>query len=223
MIVVPKIVVDSKEATYARTILMNLKKFGAIVKIMPLTIGDYVASKDVGIERKTVNDFLNTLTKRDLFTQVLMLREVYPKAILILEGNLGSVLRYRKVHPNSVYGAIASIVRSGIAVVPTASPKETARFLYLVASQEQREEGRRPEIKVVKKVESLEELQILFLSSLPRIGHEKAVAILKMFKTPMNAINNFRAWRRIRGIGEDTIRRVERVLMTEFKYQNKEE
>jgi len=217
MIVVPRIVVDSREAVHAKVVLNNLKHLGAIVKVMPLTVGDYVVSDEVGVERKTVNDFINTLTKRDLFSQVLMLREAYPKAILVLEGSLNRVLKYRKIHPNSIYGAIASLARSGIAIVPTSDPKETARFLFLVASQEQREEEKRPEVKVVKKVESIQELQVLFLSSLPKIGHEKAVAILKTFRTPMNAIVNFRAWKRIKGIGEDTIRKVEKVLITEYR------
>ncbi|RLE79648.1 MAG: hypothetical protein DRJ51_07330, partial [Thermoprotei archaeon] len=72
----PRIIVDSREASLARDIVLSLRSLGAIVEVKPLTAGDYIVSEDIGVERKTVNDFVSTLTRRDLFEQVLALKTV---------------------------------------------------------------------------------------------------------------------------------------------------
>ncbi|RLE79722.1 MAG: DEAD/DEAH box helicase, partial [Thermoprotei archaeon] len=144
----PRIIVDSREASLARDIVLSLRSLGAIVEVKPLTAGDYIVSEDIGVERKTVNDFVSTLTRRDLFEQVLALKTVYPKTVLILEGDLSYVKRYRRIHPNAILGALATLARSGIAVVPTANKEETARFIFFTARQEQERIEKFPEVKV---------------------------------------------------------------------------
>ena len=217
----PLIVVDSKEASKAKEIVESLRALGARLEVKGLTVGDYLASEELGIERKTANDFVNTLTKRDLFMQLFLLKAAYPKALLIIEGDLRSVLRFRRIHPNSVYGALASLARGGIAVVPTTDKLSTARLIYLIARQEQ-SEGRRPGAKVVKKFESVEERQLALLCSLPGIGRERAEAILKVYKTPLNALNSFRNWaKRVKGIGTETVKKVEEVLTAPFNQEKK--
>jgi len=213
----PLVIVDSREASKADRVLRALRELGAKLEVRNLIVGDYLASEEVGIERKTANDFLNTLTRRDLFLQLFSLKSVYPKALLVIEGDLNRVLKFRRIHPNSVYGALASIARSGITVLPTSNSECTARLIYLLAKQEQGE-GKKPSIKIVKKVETVSEKQLLLLSSLPSIGREKAEAILKVFGTPLKALNSYRAWaRRVKGIGEETVRKVGEVLNTPFK------
>ncbi|RLE67167.1 MAG: hypothetical protein DRJ47_00490 [Thermoprotei archaeon] len=218
----PMIVVDSREATVAKDIIRSLRKMGAIVQVKPLVAGDYILSEELGVERKTVNDFISTLTRRDLFEQVLSLKTVYTRTILVLEGDLYLAMNFRRIHPNALLGTLATLARSGIPVVPTRGKDETARFLFFAARQEQRKEGGGFEVKVVKKARSIREFQLLMISSLPSIGREKAEAILKTFQTPLNALNNFRAWkRRIKGIGVETERRIEKVLLTPFTDEEK--
>lgn len=218
-----RIVVDSREASKARKIVERLRRLGSRVEIRKLEVGDYVVSEDVGVERKTVFDFVNTLTRRDLFEQVFALKEVYPRAVLVLEGYLGLVSKYSKIHVNSVLGALAAVARSGIAVVPSPDCESTARLLYFMAKQEQVEERRPVTVRPVKKFSSLEEEQIFFLAGLPQIGRERAISILRAFGNPLNALNNYRLWsKKISGIGESIVKRVEEVLTRNFEREGSE-
>jgi len=217
-----KIVIDSREASKARKVVEWIRDLGARIEIRKLEVGDYVVSEDVGIERKTISDFVGTLTRRDLFEQLFALKEVYPKPVLVLEGNLAYLSKYSRINFNSVLGALAAVARSGVAVIPTPSCEETAKLLYFMARQEQVEEKKAPSVRPVKKFSSLEEEQIFFLAGLPQIGRERAISILKAFGNPLNALNNYRLWsKRVEGIGESIVRRVEEVLTKDFKKERR--
>jgi len=217
-----EVIVDSREAVNAKVIISKLKDMGANVKIEKLDVGDYVLSEDVAVERKTVIDFVGTLTRRNLFEQVFAMKEVYARPILVLEGYLGILKKISKINMNSVYGALATLARNGISIVPTLDSKSTAAFMFFIARQEQIIESRSVTVRPVKKYSSIEEQQIFFLAGLPLIGREKAISILKSFGTPLNALNHYKLWsKRINGIGESTVKKIEQVLTTKF-YENKE-
>ncbi|HDN02266.1 MAG TPA: hypothetical protein ENF42_04740 [Candidatus Bathyarchaeota archaeon] len=91
-------------------------------------------------------------------------------------------------------------------------------FLYTSARQEQIAEKRMPAVHPVKKVETLADAQIFFLASLPNIGREKAVAILKTYGTPLNALVNVKRWARdVHGLGPKITERVRKVLYTTYR------
>ena len=107
----------------------------AELKIKNLEVADYVLSDRVAVERKTAEDFINSLIKgeRDLFSQLLSLRKSYLRPLLIIEGEL-----YGRVHPNAIRGALAAIVVDlGIPVIQTKSQQETAEILLAIAKREQ--------------------------------------------------------------------------------------
>lgn len=72
----PIIIVDSREANAAAKIVKGLEERGVNVKIQALDKGDYVLSDVCAVERKTVQDFVYTLTHRYLFEQLFKLKEV---------------------------------------------------------------------------------------------------------------------------------------------------
>ncbi len=80
----PTIIVDSREARSAEKIVKGLVERGVNVKTQLLEKGDYVLSDQCAVERKTVNDFVYTLTRRYLFEQIFTLKDVYPKSLLVL-------------------------------------------------------------------------------------------------------------------------------------------
>ena len=82
----PTIVVDSREASSAPKIIKGLREHGAEIKIQVLDKGDYIVSEQCAFERKTVNDFVYTLTRRYLFEQVFLLKEAYVKPFILIEG-----------------------------------------------------------------------------------------------------------------------------------------
>ena len=214
----PTIIVDSHEASSASKIVSGLLDRGANIEKHPLQRGDYVLSDRCAVERKTVHDFVYTLTRRYLFDQLFGLRATYPTTIVLLEGYLPIIYKFSRINPSAVWGAMFALAKQGIALIHTTNQKETADFLYTAARQEQMAEKRIPVVHAAKRTETLAETQLYFVASLPNIGHEKALAVLKSYQTPMNALLSVDEWAKdVRGLGPVISKRVHDVLHTPFK------
>ncbi len=214
----PTIIVDSREASSAEKIVKGLVEKGASVKTEMLKKGDYILSDQCAVERKTVNDFVYTLTRRYLFEQLFRLKDVYPKSLIVLEGYMPIVFKYSKISPSSVWGAMFNLAKNGIAIVSTSSYKETIDFLYTAARQEQIVEKRSAVVHAFKKCDTLSDAQVYFVASLPSIGREKATAILDSYQTPLNALINVDDWEKaVHGLGPVITNRVKDVLGTPYK------
>ena len=213
----PIIIVDSREASSASKIVKGLREKGAIIQIRYLEKGDYIISDECAFERKTVQDFVYTLTRRYLFDQLFLLKEAYPKPFILIEGYFPIIYKFSRVNPSSVWGAMFTLAKHGINMIHTTNYKETIDFLYTSARQEQIVEKRVPAVHPVKKMETLAEAQIFFLSSLPNIGREKAISLLESFDTPFNALANLERWaREIHGLGPKIVKKVREVLHTPY-------
>ena len=209
----PTIIVDSREAKSAPKIVKGLKELGADISIRFLEKGDYVISNLCAFERKTVSDFVYTLTRRYLFDQLYTLQDCYEKPFILIEGYLPIVYKYSKIQPASVWGAMFALAKQGINLIHTNSYKETVDFLYTAAKQEQLVEKRSPVVHPVKKHETLADAQIFFMASLPNIGREKAVSLLDSYQCPLNALNNVDRWQKdVHGLGPKITKKVKEVL-----------
>ncbi|MEM0010318.1 MAG: ERCC4 domain-containing protein [Candidatus Bathyarchaeia archaeon] len=218
----PVIIVDSREASVASKIINGLKNLGAIIRIETLDKGDYVISDECVFERKTVQDFVNTLTHRDLFEQVFLLKEVYEKPFLLIEGYFPLIYKFSKISPSAIWGAIFALAKNGINVINTINYRETVILLYTSAKQEQFKEKREPAVHPVKKLETIADAQVFFLASLPRIGRERAINLLKVYKTPLNALMNVDRWPKdVYGLGPKTSEMVKEVLHTTYTGEDK--
>jgi len=214
----PTVIVDSREANTATKIVKGLRERGVDVKIETLEKGDYILSDMCAVERKTVQDFVYTLTRRYLFEQLFLLKDVYPNSLILLEGYLPIIYKYSRIQPASVWGAMFNLAKNGIAIVNTTSYKETIDFLYVAARQEQIVEKRAPTIHPIKRCETTADAQIYFVASLPNIGREKAISILKSYKTPLNALINVDDWTKtVYGLGPKISSKAKEVLSTPFK------
>jgi Fanconi anemia group M protein len=214
----PTIIIDGREANSAAKIVRGLMERGVRVKTDSLEKGDYILSDECAVERKTVNDFVYTLTRRYLFEQLFKLRDVYPKSFVLLEGYLPIIYKFSHIQPSAIWGAMFNLAKNGVAIINTASQKETADFLYVAARQEQIVEKRIPTVHAFKKFETLSEMQLYFVAGLPNIGREKAVAVLKSYQTPLNALINVDDWSKtVHGLGPVISNRVKEVLNQPFK------
>ncbi len=214
----PTIIIDSREANSAPKILKGLRERGVNIRTEKLEKGDYILSDVCAVERKTVQDFVYTLTRRFLFEQLFRLKEVYPKSLILLEGYLPIIYRYSRIQPASVWGAMFSLARNGIAIVNTTSYKETVDFLYVAAHQEQIVEKRAATVHAFKKIDSISDAQLYFIASLPNIGREKAIAILKSYQTPINALMSVDDWpETVYGLGPIISNKAKEVLNSSFK------
>jgi len=214
----PTIIVDSREASSAAKIVKGLIERGVNVKTEALEKGDYILSDQCAVERKTVHDFVYTLTRRYLFEQLFRLKEAYPKSLILLEGYLPIIYKFSHIQPVAVWGAMFTLAKNGIAMVNTASYKETVDFLYVAARQEQIVEKRVPTVHSFKKIDTLTDAQVYFVASLPNIGREKATAILESYQTPLNALINADDWSKtVDGLGPVITNKVREVLNTPYK------
>jgi ERCC4-type nuclease len=214
----PTIIMDSREAKTAPKIVKGLTELGADISIKYLEKGDYVISNLCAFERKTVSDFVYTLTRRYLFDQLFTLKECYEKPFILIEGYLPIVYKYSKIQPASVWGAMFALAKQGINLMHTNSYKETVDFLYTAAKQEQIVEKRSPVVHPVKKCETLSDAQIFFMASLPNIGREKAVSLLNSYQCPLNALNNVDRWSRdIKGLGPKITKKVKDVIYETYE------
>lgn len=82
----PRIVVDEREKRSGIPDL--LRQAGAFIDFAQLKVGDYIVSPDTAIERKTIQDLLNSIYDGRLFVQCSQLNEHYSKPVLIVEGNI---------------------------------------------------------------------------------------------------------------------------------------
>ena len=214
----PTIIVDRREASSAAKIVKGLIERGVKVKTETLEKGDYILSYQCAVERKTVTDFVYTLTRRHLFEQLFRLKDAYPKSLILLEGYLPIIYKFSHIQPVAVWGAMFNLAKNGIAIVNTTSYKETIDFLYVAARQEQIVEKRVPTVHPFKKTETLSDAQVYFVASLPNIGREKATAILKSYQTPLNALINVDDWSKaVYGLGPVISNKVKEVLSTPYE------
>jgi ERCC4-type nuclease len=214
----PTIIVDSREANTAAKIVKGLIERGVNIKTETLEKGDYILSDQCAVERKTVHDFVYTLTRRYLFEQLFRLKEAYPKSLILLEGYLPIIYKFSHIQPVAIWGAMFNLAKNGIALVNTSSYKETIDFLYVAARQEQIVEKRTPTVHPFKKTETLSDAQMYFVASLPNIGREKATALLKSYQTPLNALINVDDWSKtVYGLGPVISNKVKEVLNTPFR------
>ncbi len=171
------VAVDPRERSLARM----LESMGVGVTLKVLEVGDYVVSDRVAIERKTANDFIDSLIDpgRNLFGQVRDLARTYDRPILILEGR---DLYTRQVHPNAIRGALASIaVDFGVSIIPTADEDETVSVIAAIARREQQARGGAPQAHGKKTHRTLKEQQEYLISSIPGVGNAVAKNLLRHF------------------------------------------
>jgi len=187
----PVVYVDSREASNrnGQKIVNEMKQLGAEVTVSKLDFGDYMVGEDIAVERKTIFDLASTLTQRFLFDQIFKMREVYPKGLVIIEGYMGLLRKFRRITPEAMNGALFALAQNGVPLVPTIDYKDTALFL-VVASKQLAKEARIPAtIRHRTKTESTPEQQLYLMAGLPHVGPVLANSLLKYFGTPRRVLH----------------------------------
>ena len=192
-----------------------LKELGAEIEVRTLDVADYVVSEDVGIERKSANDFIQSIIDGRLFEQVERLKRAYEKPVIIIEGELYGI---RNVHPNAIRGAIASVtIDWGVPILFSSGKEETAQFIYLLAKREQEERKKEVRLRSEKKALTLAERQRLIVEGLPNVSATLARRLLKHFG---NVERVFTATeeelKEVEGIGEKKAREIRKVITAPY-------
>lgn len=184
--------------------------------------------------------------------QIENLVATYEKPILLLEGGLSvrmdpinkaiyiPVRRYKisrrlwhvteeeiKIHPNQFEGALKELELKGMRIIKSFDEFHGAKILMGLLMDARREAQNKkskmyPIVRSKPKLRSLQTQQLFFLSGLPGISVMRARKILKIYKTPYNAIVKVKRWDvDIEGIGQKILDQVIKVLFSEYK-ENRE-
>ena len=196
-----KIIVDHRE--YRSNVVRNLTVRGSLVEPQQLDVGDYVLSTRIGVERKNVDDFLESLIDGKLFKQMAQLRDAYSRPVLILEGE--NLLTKRNINHNAIFGSLASItVDFGIPVLTTKNAMETADLLNVIAKREQRDDKKEVAIRGEKFQMSLRERQQFIIEGLPNVSAVIARRLLAHFGSIKDIANaSEEELREVQGVGKN--------------------
>lgn len=202
------IIADTREPL----MLKELMSQGMNVETKRLVFADFIIA-DIGIERKSVQDFVNSIVDKRLLMQVKELKNNFNRQLLILEGK-ESLYSIRNVHPNSIRGMLATIAISyNIPIINTTDFKETAEILKTIAKREFCNDKKQFNIITEKKPLSTKDLQIHIVSSLPGIGPRTAKTLLDNFKTIKDIVNaDVEELKKIDGVGNNRAEEIKKIL-----------
>jgi Fanconi anemia group M protein len=212
-----EIVVDQREldSTIARDLST---REGVRTRLETLEVGDYVLSDRVAVERKSVDDFLDTLVGEDrsLFEQVRALSRHYARPVVIIEGD--DLYGARNIHPGAIRGALASLaVDYGMSVLRTDDEDDTAEMLSVVARREQERRDRLVSVHGKKSAKTLPEQQEYVVSSIADIGPVTARSLLETFGSVEGVMTARREdLLEVDGVGEVTAERVREVVGSDY-------
>jgi Fanconi anemia group M protein len=180
---------------------------------------DYVVSDRVAIERKTADDFVDSIIDKRLFDQLIELKKNYLKPVLIVEGD-GI---YRRLNPNAIRGALATvIVDFGVPVIFTKSPEETAEFIVSLARREQLAKDREVSPHYGKTKMTLKEQMEYVVSSISDIGPVIARNLLEHFQTIENiAKASVEDLMKVPKVGKKTAEKIVRIMKTPYSEADK--
>ncbi|WP_254272785.1 DEAD/DEAH box helicase [Haloarcula marina] len=213
-----EIVADQREldSTIARDLST---REGVETRLETLAVGDYVLSDRVVVERKTVADFLDTLTggDRSMFEQVGDATRHYARPVVVIEGE--DLYGARNVHHKAINGALASLaVDFGASVLRTADEGETADLLEMVAQREQDAGDREVSVHGEKQSKTLAEQQEYVVSSVAEVGPVTARSLLDHFGTVEAVMTaNHEDLLEVEGIGDVTAERIRDVVGGDYE------
>ena len=199
-------------------VLKELYNKNVLLKLERLQTADYVVSGRVGIELKSVEDFVTSIIDGRLLEQIKRLKKDFDKPILIIEGEQ-DIYGVRKVHPNSIRGMLATItVGFGVPIIQTKNPAETASLMYFMAKREQEVDKQGINIHGDRKPTTMKELQEFIVAAFPGIGINLAKPILKNFRSIKEFVNtDIDKLKEIQLIGDAKAKAIKKIIDAEYE------
>jgi ERCC4-related helicase len=209
-----KIIVDHRESR--SPVMRFLTQKDIVVEPQQLDVGDYIVSSRIGVERKTVDDFLHSLIEGKLFVQMKNLRATYSRPLLVIEGD--GLLTKRNISHNAIFGSFTAImVDFGIPIITTHTPQETADFLSVMAHREQKDSDRAVAVRGEKTTRTLSEQQQFLVEGLPNVSAVLAQRLLQQFGSIRSLVNaSEEDLRQVNGIGKNIAAEILKILTAEY-------
>lgn len=203
---VVRIAVDKREAGFAEL----LGKLGAGVEECTLPVADFVCSERVAVERKTREDFEKSVMDMRLFEQLKRLRESYPRAVVVVEGEGSAGMLSRE----SLMGAYAAVIADfGASIFFTRNAEKTAELVFHIARHEQLAEKKPMRVCGARKGLTLAQNQKAIIEMLPMVGPRIADALLEHFGSVWAVFNaSEEELLEVEGLGEKRARAIRNTI-----------
>jgi Fanconi anemia group M protein len=213
-----KIKIYSDHREKGSGVIKNLLDLNVDLRVEQLGSADFLLSSRVGVEFKTVEDFINSIIDGRLLDQLKDLKRNFERPLIIIEGE-NDIYSVRKVHKNAIQGMMSTIAVSyGIPIIQTKTSNETASLMYNIAKREQEETTSVFDMHGSKKPLTLKEQQEYIVSSFPGIGTTLAKPLLKKFKTIKKLVNaKQEQLEKIDKIGPKKAEEIQKVLDSEYE------
>ncbi len=174
---------DSNEP---QDIAEKLRELGVDFEVKKIAPGDYVLGP-IGIERKTLFDFFNSMVRKRLFEQVQRLRDSYPQPLVILEGDLAEISEFRS--PQSFLGALLALeTNERVPVLTTADKDQTALLLSILWKRQDKHAGEYG-LRHKPKGMTLDQRQRFLVEGFPSVGDTLARNLLEHFGSVRALVN----------------------------------
>ena len=181
------IYIDSRERNKDVQHLFNWQSYFK-VEIKKLELGDIVFDGCL-IERKTITDFVQSIRKEDFWSKLYQAKENYPNGVFVWidtdEYEKLKELRYSqnaRLTFNSILGAKAALDASGI-IWREFGKAEASEYFYTYFKRLVTTHEYTPKPIIKKKDKSWTELRIQTLMSVPGIGYNTAIKLLREHNT----------------------------------------
>ncbi|TET02389.1 MAG: DEAD/DEAH box helicase [Promethearchaeota archaeon] len=209
------IICDNRET--ASAVVRALSLMGVSLELKQLPVADYILSERVGIERKSAQDFNDSVKDGRLFNELFELKNNFVRPILILEGD---PFINSNINQNALYGAISSIILNlGITIYQTNNPSDSAMFIYQLAKKEQSDSKKEFKLRFDKKPLEITSLLEYIVAGIPGINALRAKNLLKELKSLQEIFNaDIGDLMSVENIGKKIAQEIYK--LSRFKYQN---
>ena len=186
-----------------------------------LEIGDVICSDRVGIERKSVDDFVDTIINpdREMPRQLADLRRAFSNPLVILEG--ATIFGLRGIHPEALRAQLAMVgVNFGIPIIPTGCVEETAAQIVTIARREQFRDHHKIGIPHTKRsTMTMTQRQEYVVTSIGGgLGRSMAERLLKHFGSVQAVMNaSINEMTEVKNVGKKTAENIHEIIRSEYK------
>ncbi|HSB46536.1 MAG TPA: ERCC4 domain-containing protein [Candidatus Bilamarchaeum sp.] len=154
------------------------RRMGAHVDRRVLSVGDFLCSARLAVERKTRADFEQSVIDGRLFSQLPNLVSNYERVVIAVEG----VSDEERLARSSLLGAYATIIADfGASIIFTRDKEGTAEIVFHLARHEQVAKKNPMRIYAKKRTFTPSQTARSIVESLPMIGPKLAKNLLKHF------------------------------------------
>ncbi|MFO7793559.1 MAG: DEAD/DEAH box helicase [Candidatus Nanohaloarchaea archaeon] len=149
-----------------------------------LEVADFVLSEDVAVERKTSQDFVDSIVDNRLFDQLQDLNS-YNNPIILIEG--GNIYSKRNVSEKAIRGALSSVILDyNIPIIWSQGVDDTVEILVQIAEKEQEENKKEVAVRGNSSGKTMQQRKEFIVAGLPGINTKIARRLLREFKTVRN-------------------------------------